>query len=335
MKRMVLVSMGLLLCLYSAAGAKELAKAWELLAGGERERANGIAAAVLANPQSEKMRGEAFLIQALCEENGDRALSQLNQFVSSFPGHQLRWRAEMELGLHYYALGTYRGAAKHFQKVLDLRPSKRDQVRGAYWLGLALEAAGDEVKAKREFEAVRANDAGTGLVELATLGLGDCLRAQGDYSGAYSEYMRVITNYGRGNWTPCALYGAGSCLEKLGRRNESSQLYSRLAGEFPESFEATLVREKSRAAPKEKPVAAAAKSYTVQLGAFSQQTNANALMGLLKDEGVSDVKLVQEERGGRILFIVGVGEFATKEIAERRGKELSARFGLSYSIVAK
>jgi TolA-binding protein len=334
-KRIALVSIGLLLCLQPIAGAQELGKAWELLAKGEREQASQIATTVLANPQNQKAKGEAFLVQALCEENGERALNELNQFVSSFPGHPLRWRAEMELGLHYYALGTYRGAVKHFEKVREVKPPKREQVRAAYWLGLALEGAGDFAKAKQHFEAVKVGDAGTGLAEVAGLGLADCLKAQGDYSMALSEYMRVVTTYGRGNWLPCALYGAGVCLERLGRQSEANQIYARLGREFPGSFEATIVGEQTKGPTREKVVTTEATSYRVQLGAFSQETNASALVALLKDEGVADAGIVQEERGGRVLYIVGVGGFPSKEAAQRKGKELSARLGLSYSIVAK
>jgi TolA-binding protein len=334
-KRIALLSIGLLVALQSLAGAQELVKAWELLGRGERDQAKEIAGATLANSQNQKTRGEAFLIQALCEENGERALSQLDRFVSDFPSHPLRWRAEMELGLHYYALGTYWGSAKHFEKARELKPPKREQARAAYWLGLALEGAGDIAKAKQHFEAVKADDGGTGLAEVATLGLADCLKAEGNYSMALSEYMRVVTTYGRGNWLPCALYGAGVCFERLGKQSEASDVYARLTREFPGSFEATIVRGKIKGSRREKAVATEAKSYTVQLGAFSQETNATGLVGLLKDEGVTDVRIVQEDRGGRVLYIVGLGEFPTKEAAERKGKELSARFGLSYSIVPK
>jgi len=334
-KRMALFSMGLLIALQSLAGAQELAKAWELLDEGERDRAKEIAATVLASPRNEKVRGEALLVEALCQENGQSAVGQLNRFVTQFPGHPLRWRAEIELGLHYYALGTYRGAAKHFDNARNLKPAKREQARAVYWMGLALEGAGDVAKAKQQFEAIKVDDAGTGLGELATLGLGDCLRAQGNYSAALSEYMRVVTNYGRSNWLPCALYGAGVCLDELGRQSEASEIYARLRREFPGSFEATIVRERTKGPAKEKVTGTEPRSYTIQLGAFSQETNANALVGLLKDEGVAGVRIVQEERGGRVLYIVGLGEFPTKEAAVRRGKELSTRSGLSYSIVAK
>lgn len=334
LKRIVFLSIGLLLVLQSQAGAQELSKAWELLGRGERDKAREEAAA-LAGSENQSVRGEAFLIQALCEENGERARNQLTRFVSSFPHHPLRWRAEMELGLHYYALGTYRGAAKQFQKVRDLKPPKREQVRAIYWLGLALEEAGDVAKARQHFEAVKVDDAGTGLAELATLALGDCLRTQGNYSAALSEYMQVVTTHSNSNWLPCALYGAGICFDKLGRQSEAGEVYARLRREFPGSFEATIVRVRTKGAPGERVVAKEARSYMVQLGAFSQETNANGLVGLLTDEGVADVKIVQEERGGRVLYIVGLGDFSTKEAAGRKGKELSARFGLSYSIVSK
>ncbi|MCX5799889.1 MAG: tetratricopeptide repeat protein [Candidatus Eisenbacteria bacterium] len=334
-KKVILLSIGLLVALQSLAGAQELAKAWELLGKGERDRAREIATSVLASSQDQKARGEALLIQGLCEENGKRALGLLERFVSEFPGHPLRWRAETELGLHYYALGSYLGAVKHFEKARDLKPSKRERVTAVYWLGLSLEGAGDPAKAIPHFEAVKADDAGTGLVVPATLGVGDCLRAEGNYSLALSEYTRIVTKFGRSDWLPCALYGAGVCLDKLGRQNEALALYARLRREFPATSEATLVRERTRDAGKAKAVSTQAGNYTLQLGAFSQETNANGLASLLRDEGVTEVVIVQEERGGRVLYVVGLGDFPTREAAERKGKELRARLGLSYSIVAK
>lgn len=335
MRIAVFLSTVALILLSSTVGAQELAKAWELLGKGDREEAGAIAGAALANARSQKERGEVVLLQALCEENGRKAVEQLNRFLSGYPGHPLRWRAEMELGLHYYALGTYRGAAKHFENARSLRPPKKEQVRAGYWLGLALEGAGDAGRAGQQFEVVRKDDAGTGLAELASLGLADCLRAQGNFNGALSEYTRFAATYRGSNWLPCALYGAGICLDELGRKADATTYYARLKKDYPGSFEAALVRDRVKVPSTEATRSAGAKNFTLQIGAFSQESNANALVGLLRDEGVVDAKIVQEERGGRKLFIVGLEGFPTREAALKRGKELSTRFGLSYSIVAR
>ncbi|UCF78081.1 MAG: SPOR domain-containing protein [Candidatus Eiseniibacteriota bacterium] len=112
-------------------------------------------------------------------------------------------------------------------------------------------------------------------------------------------------------------------------------MYSILAREFPSSFEAAIVREKVTSRRVAEVASPETGGYTVQLGAFSEEANANGLVARLQEQGITDVRIVKKERGGRILYMVHLGEFPTKEAAESKGKELSTRFGLSYGIVPK
>lgn len=317
-----------------ASGAGELARAWELLERGQRSEANELATVAFTRADSKKERGEALLIQALSTIDGDRARSRLASFLREHRGHALEWRAEYELGLHNYALGTYVQAGRHFARVIELKVGAAEEARARYWLGLSLVGAKNFPEARRHLQLLRANDAGTGLAEAASLSYADCLREEGSYASALVEYLRSTTRLGRSDWLPSALYGAGLCYERLNRLDEARDTYSRLASQFPSSFEAAVVRSKllSTAKPEVERVEVA--GYTVQVGAFSQEANANKLVAALREKGVTESRVTRKERGGRVLFIVHLGEFSTREAAVRKGEELSTRFGLSYTVVA-
>ena len=329
-----------LLVLLSALSARpaqaesDTARAWAMLNAGRRAEAYELAGRAFSKAANKKDKGEALLLRGLSSADGEAAAAVLNRFVSEYKGHPLEWRAEMELGLHNYALGMYVQAARHFGRAAGLRPPKREEVKARYWLGLARMGSGNFAQSRREFEAVKANDAGTGLAGASSLGAADCLRQEGSYAPALAEYTRLSAGPA-GDWTPQALYGVGLCLEKLKRQAEARQVYSRLVKEFPSSFEATAARGKLKTAPPATSQKAAATGYTIQAGAFSQEANARKLTASLTQKGINDLSVVKEERGGRVLFIVYLGEFPTKEAAQQKAKELSARLGLSCSVAAR
>jgi len=319
----------------SAPTESDTARAWALLHAGRRAEAIAAAGRAQAKAASKKERGEALLVQALATDDGEAAATLLQRFLSEYRGHPLEWMAEMELGLHQYALGTYGQATRHFGRVVALKPPKRDEMKARYWLGLALVGSGKYAQARRELEAVKLNDGGSGLSDAASLGVADCLREEGSYSPALAEYNRLAARPGGSNWLPQALNGAALCLEKLKRQAEARQIYSRLMNEFPSSFEATAARGKLRSSAAPASQGTAAGGYTIQAGAFSQESNARKLVASLTQKGITDLSVVREERGGRELFIVYLGEFPTREAAQQRSKELSARLGLSCSVAAR
>lgn len=313
----------------------DTARAWALLQAGRRAEAGTLADRAYARVTSKNEKGEALLIRALSETDGDASAALLKRYLVEHKGHPLEWRAEMELGLHGYALGTYAQASGHFARAVSLKPPKREAVKARYWLGLARLGAGSFAQSRREFEAVKLDDGGTGLSDAASLGAADCLRQEGSYSSALAEYNRLAAKPGGTDWLPQALQGAGLCLEKLKREAEARQVYSRLVREFPSSFEATAARGKLKTAAPAASQKTAAAGYTIQAGAFSQEANARKLVTSLTQKGVTELSVVKEERGGRVLFIVYLGEFPTKEAAQQTSKELSARLGLSCSVVAR
>ncbi|MBN1503901.1 MAG: tetratricopeptide repeat protein [Candidatus Eisenbacteria bacterium] len=318
-----------------SAAETDTARAWALLQEGRRTEADRLAVRAFANAASQREKGEALLLQALCVSDGEAAEAALSRFLSEYAGHPLEWRAEMELGLHDYAVGAYIQAGRHFSRAAGLKAPKREQVKARYWLGLSRMGSGNYTQSRREFEAVRTDDGGTGLSAAASLGVADCMRQEGSYAAALAEYTRLEAGPGGGDWMPQALHGAGVCLEKLKREAEAREVYGRLVREFPSSLEAVAVRSKLRAGVGAAPQKAAVSGYTIQAGAFSQEANARKLVGSLTRKGVTGLSVAREERGGRVLFIVYLGEFPTREAAQEKMRELSARLGLSFGVVAR
>jgi TolA-binding protein len=56
-----------------------------------------------------------------------------------------------------------------------------------------------------------------------------------DRRAALREYLRVEILYAYPRWTAAALLQAGKCYEHLGKREQATELYSRVVSEYADS----------------------------------------------------------------------------------------------------
>lgn len=75
--------------------------------------------------------------------------------------------------------------------------------------------------------------------------------------------------------------------------------------------------------------------YALQLGAFSNKANAQDLVRQVEALGIADVRIEEEDRGGRIFYRVRCGSYPDPETAEAEGKRLREAHGLRSQVVAR
>ena len=74
--------------------------------------------------------------------------------------------------------------------------------------------------------------------------------------------------------------------------------------------------------------------YALQIGAYSQQVNAEKQKLFFEDLGYS-VEVINQVRANRSLFVVLVGEYKTADEAKRRGTEFKEKYNMSPMVVTR
>jgi cell division protein FtsN len=74
--------------------------------------------------------------------------------------------------------------------------------------------------------------------------------------------------------------------------------------------------------------------YTLQTGAFSTAANAEKQKAFFEEKGYS-VEVTNKVRGGRSLFLVWVGSYASADDAKRAGKDVRGKFNIDSIVVER
>lgn len=65
--------------------------------------------------------------------------------------------------------------------------------------------------------------------------------------------------------------------------------------------------------------------YTIQTGAFSSMENAQFMQNYLRKQGFADVFISKRQVAGKMLYVVWVGSYLTKDAAEKEGERLKKK----------
>lgn len=104
----------------------------------------------------------------------------------------------------------------------------------------------------------------------------------------------------------------------------------------PAKDDTATVPTSAPARPIETPAAAPERRspYTLQTGAFSTAANAEKQKNFFEEKGLS-VEITNKVRGGRSLFLVWVGSYATADEAKRFGREVRSKYNIDSIIVER
>jgi cell division septation protein DedD len=86
--------------------------------------------------------------------------------------------------------------------------------------------------------------------------------------------------------------------------------------------------------PESKPAVEERGQYTLQVGAFSQQVNAEKQKLFFEDLGYS-VEVINKVRGSRSLFVVLVGDYDTPDAAKAKSEEFRKKYNINSMMVTR
>ena len=226
--------------LLSAPAFADLKQARLLLDAGQIEAAREAYEEVLTRGEDR----EALYQLALLSTSGHDYVRYLQQFLDA-GGRRDRRAAEIEirLGRFHYTSGDYREALDFFESARDRRGDAAVRAEARFWLGRALMALRESKDARRAFEAVIGDRAGSAWESRAIYALGELLLVSGDPGGAAKNFTRLRTD---ANLGAAAMLAEALCREKLGDRREAAALYADLLRLRPTSSEAAMAREWTR-----------------------------------------------------------------------------------------
>ena len=247
-----------------------------------------------------------------------------------------------------FALREY-GTAREFYKRASLVDAGHDDYR--YRWGLAALANGDSAEAIKVLEELSSRTDGALSYE-ARVVLGQLRLKRGDYAGAM-EYFRKTGGFSAANnWSLPALIGKLSCARHLGLA-DSAAAYERALAPFSKNLlekeELKRAREiplakstepeteqhlAERDAGKNTSTADTGNGFALQIAAFGSKEHALTLKkGLAKK--FPAVACVPAKVDERTFYRVWVGNFRTRDEAERFGKSQLIQQGYVYRVVVK
>lgn len=110
---------------------------------------------------------------------------------------------------------------------------------------------------------------------------------------------------------------------------DESEPESSMADVAPATSQEQSQSRESTAASEPPPEASRTQPWTVQVGSFGNQANADRLVERLEEMGYSDAYVSRYDDGGTVHYRVRVGGYADRDTAVAKAAEISSKSGLS------
>jgi cell division septation protein DedD len=200
----------------------------------------------------------------------------------------------------------------------------------------------------------------------------DVLYLQGvlttDGAEAVRIYQSIVDNFPKSERADDALYKVYQFYYAIGLYRTAEIKLNQLKTDYPQSkYVASVVQSDTKSLPEEKenpdlprstpvgqnppvqpsaekptltesehsqPAAEERGQYTLQVGAFSQQVNAEKQKLFFEDLGYS-VEVINKVRDSRALFVVLVGDYRTPDEAKTKGEEFKKKYNINSMTVTR
>lgn len=220
----------------------------------------------------------------------------------------------------YFLSGDYKSAILEGEKIMAVSgPYSAGLDELYYILGLSYLKDANFLRASDIFEIILNEFKDSGFVEEARLGLGDTYFLRGDFIRAESYYQELINSNPRTELKPQVYYRLSQIGFKKGDTGIGREYADKLKDNFPLNPELRLNKNLYILADSTSDV-----YYTVQVGSFSNSTNARNLTRELTQKGFP--AYIEETNFGRggITYRVRVGKFHSRQEAIELENKLSA-----------
>jgi tetratricopeptide (TPR) repeat protein len=210
--------------------------------------------------------------------------------------------------------GDYKAAILEGEKLVA-QDAHSDELY--YILGIAYLKDGNLLRASDIFEIILKEFKNSNFKDEARLGLGDTYFLRGDFSRAQDCYEGLINSHPETKLKAQVYYRLSQLAYKKGDAQQGKEYLDKLKDAYPLNLESSLNKDLCLLSGP-----SAGLYYTIQVGAFSNITNANNLTNKLIQKGYP---AYMDEAGsqGKISYRVRVGKFKARDEALNLEKKLS------------
>lgn len=263
------------------------------------------------------------------ESDARKAVEQYRLVLRQWPGSEWALDAKWALAQTLFVVGDL---APALTELTALGPESGGRYPHALYLaGLCRLQMQKYAEAKSSFndvlsQAGESDWAGPSLVGLAEAELG--LK---NAPAALNALDRYLKEYPQGDFAARALAVKARAAESQGGTQASRGILQDLLARYAESDEAEQIRPRLSALPV-KPGEAQTGKYTVQVGAFSRADYAQTLVERLRKKGYN-AYLLETRQGEEVYHQVRVGQYASREFAQKIGEKLAGSEKLPYLVI--
>jgi tetratricopeptide (TPR) repeat protein len=252
-----------------------------------------------------------------------------------------------------FALREYETALDNYRKASSL---DKKNIRYRFRSGLSLLADGDTAAAINAITPI-ADRNDPAISNEARVVLGRLAYDRSDFKAAMDLFRQTGTYSPTNGWSISASFGKLLCARSLGLA-DTAAFYEKQLSPYAKSLlekqwlaktrEGTALKKADAGVAAAKPKAvdtgkdtaiagpsdSSASGFTLQVGAFASEASALALKKQLA-KSFKEVNCVSALVSARTFYRVWVGDFTTREAAEKFGQEELIQLGLVFRVVAK
>ena len=193
-----------------------------------------------------------------------------------------------------------------YNRFLQLNPNTQIADEAVYYRGRAYLKKGSHQAAAHDFEYARAQGKTSHIRALATIGLAETYFALERYSEAIYLYKTALAKYQSEIPADEALYRIGVGQQRLGNWQEASEAFTTLVKKYPSSDKAKDAARRIRLP---------GNFYSIQVGAFTNKSNADALASRLQQAGFEPL-ITTWDIEGQSWYYVRTGRFTKRTDAK-------------------
>ncbi|HSQ61066.1 MAG TPA: SPOR domain-containing protein [Acidobacteriota bacterium] len=312
-----------------------VARAAEAVSAGRYAEARLLLEGIDPTTLSRGRADDAAYLKAVLLEDGAKQEAAFADYLKEYGGGTHRREATLSLARIRYVLGDYAESERLlaiFSPGVEKDPVGRD---GLVLRGLAQLGRGDASGALQFLASCESDLKGSPTEEPYYFARSQAALRASKPQQALDALRVLLERHPQGAYAPQALYAMGVGLEMMGRGPDAANVFRQVAQRFPQSYEATRVRDRGI-----RPGAVTAAGlpigggYALQIGAFSRRDLADALARDLRHAGLPDVTVKQGNESPPV-YRVRAGAFASRDEARAFGERLRRERGFSSTVVPR
>jgi tetratricopeptide (TPR) repeat protein len=243
--------------------------------------------------------------------------------------------AGLELCLYYQTAGlddSVLSLSSKFKKIFPKSPLLPQML----WLeSRSLFSTGRTEQALKSLKYILELYPASAWAAWAQLGTAEIYFSQGSFNKSIKEYNKVIDKYAGTETFPLALAGMSRAFEASGEKDKAVLYLNLYKERFPGGIEVESQIQTEEVNPRKDPGTAeklTGTKYSVQIGVFANQENADKVMKRLKSRGYSpeqSFKTIQNKK----YYVIQIGVFNSLSEAQKLREKLEREEGEVYRIV--